>query len=205
MTGSVSRRFYRQLLLLYPGPFREEFGDEMLGMFDECSRALGAWRVLVDIALSAVRQQVHYLSTPVSMGAFLYSEIRASPNLARILAIAAFGVGLIASVFAGGKPEAPKFPAMVRSEALFWFPVEGWERYCPHAPQRTRVANSVLAVGVLVARKAEDPSSLRMVGIACGQYWSSVPELTGRPNTAVTWDVSRRDRSRSNDLTTTPN
>jgi hypothetical protein len=106
VTGSISRKLYRQVLLLYPEPFRHEFGDEMLSMFAECRATQGSWHVLADMLLSAVKQQIHYLSIPAPKSAPLYSEIAWSPNLARILAVAVFGVVLIASVLAGrGTPK----------------------------------------------------------------------------------------------------
>ena len=106
MTGSISRKLYRRVLLLYPEPFRHEFGDEMLSMFAECSAAQGFWHVLDDVLLSAAKQQIHYLSVPASKSAPLYSEIAWSPSLARILAVAVFGVVLIASALAArGKSE----------------------------------------------------------------------------------------------------
>ena len=58
MTGSISRKLYRRLLMLYPEPFRREFGDEMLGVFEECRAAQGSWRLLADVVLSAARQGI---------------------------------------------------------------------------------------------------------------------------------------------------
>ena len=108
MTGSISRKFYRWVLLLYPEPFRNEFGAEMLSMFEECRTAQGSWHVLADALLSAAKQQIHYLSIPAPKSVPLYSEIAWSPNLARILAVAVFSVALIASALAerGKQPEA---------------------------------------------------------------------------------------------------
>jgi hypothetical protein len=109
MTGSIPRKLYRHVLLLYPEPFRHEFGDEMLSMFDECGAAQGSWHVLADVILSAAKQQIHYLSIPAPKSAPFYSEIASSPILARILAVVGFGVVLIASVLVGGgKPRAPE-------------------------------------------------------------------------------------------------
>ena len=109
MTESISRKLYRQILLLYPEPFQHEFGDEMLSMFAECKAAQGSWHVLADVLLSAAKQQIHYLSIPAPKSAPLYSEIAWSPNLARILAMAMFGVLLIASALTEPrKVEAPE-------------------------------------------------------------------------------------------------
>jgi hypothetical protein len=52
---SLSRMTYRLILRVHPGPFRERFGKEMLWIFDEECQG-GAGRLLVDGALSAVRQ-----------------------------------------------------------------------------------------------------------------------------------------------------
>ena len=97
MRESSSRQLYRRILLLYPEPFRDEFGDEMLSMFAECSAAQGSLHVFADLLLSAAKQQIHYLSIPAPKSAPLYSEIACSPTLARILAFAVIGVVLIAS------------------------------------------------------------------------------------------------------------
>jgi hypothetical protein len=107
VTESISRKLYRWILLLYPEPFRHEFGDEMLSMFAECKAAQGSWHVLADVLLSAAKQEIHYLSIPAPKSAPLYSEIAWSPNLARILAMTVFAVMLITGVLArGAKPKA---------------------------------------------------------------------------------------------------
>jgi hypothetical protein len=81
----------------------------MLSMLAECKGAQGPWHVLADVLLSAAKQQIHYLSMPAPKSAPLYSEIAWSPNLARILAIAVFGVLLIASALTEQvKGEAPE-------------------------------------------------------------------------------------------------
>jgi hypothetical protein len=115
LTRSISRKLYRRILLLYPEPFRHEFGDEMLTMFAECKAAQGTWHVLADVLLSAAKQHIHYLSIPAPKSAPFYSEIAWSPNLARILAVAVFSVVLIASaLMERGRPE----------------PRESWTRPC---------------------------------------------------------------------------
>ncbi len=181
MTASISRKLYQQFLLLYPEPFRHEFGDEMLGTFEGCRGAQGSWHLLADVVLSAAKQQIHYLSTPVPKSAPLYSEIASSPNLARMLAIAVFGASLIAGVLVGGKPEAPESWMVVRPEALFWFPAVAWGQYCSDAPERTGKPESVLT-GVLVGRKPEAPESWTVVR----QYCSDTPERTEKPESVLT-------------------
>jgi hypothetical protein len=112
----------------------------MLSMFEECRSAQGSWRVLADVLLSALKQKVHYLSTPAPKAAPLYSEIASSPCLARILVAAVCGVVLITGVLTGAKPKAPESWTMVRSEVRFWFPtgivVVGRK---PNAPESWRV------------------------------------------------------------------
>jgi hypothetical protein len=49
VTGSISRKLYQQSLLLHPEPFRHEFGDEMLGIFEQCKAEQGSWRLLADV------------------------------------------------------------------------------------------------------------------------------------------------------------
>jgi hypothetical protein len=122
MTGSISWKLYQRVLLLYPEPFRHEFGDEMLSIFEECRAAQGSSRVLADAVLSAVKQKAHYHLTHSSKTAPLYAEIGSSPSLARILAIAICGVVLISGVLTGGKPKAPESWTMVPSKVRFWFP-----------------------------------------------------------------------------------
>lgn len=53
--SSLSRMTYRLILRVHPGSFRERFGEEMLWIFDQECRQ-GSGRLLVDGALSAVRQ-----------------------------------------------------------------------------------------------------------------------------------------------------
>jgi hypothetical protein len=173
LTRSISRKLYQRLFLLYPEPFRHEFKDEMLSIFEECRGAQGSWRLLTDLVLSAAKQQVHYRSTPVPKGAPLYSEIASPSSLARTLTITVIGAALLAGVFAGGKPEmADRSFLANRREALFWFPTAGWGRYCSDVPEHTRTAGSLPLASVLVA-KTEAPESLRVVRVACGQSWSS--------------------------------
>ncbi len=134
MTESISRRFYRRLLRLYPEPFRNEFEDEMLGMFEECRAAQGSWRLLADGVFSAAKQQIRYVSTPVPKSAVLYAEIASSPDLARIFVVAGFGVLLIAGMLTGApKRNASESWTMVRSE-VFTFPL--WENIRAGAEER---------------------------------------------------------------------
>jgi hypothetical protein len=205
MTRSISRQFYRPLLFLYPAAFRREFGDDMLSMLAECTRTQGCCCVFADVLLSAAKQQVYQLSAALSTRAVLSPELGSPPILARMLATAALGLGLIACVFVRAKPETPESSTWLRSEALFWFPIAGWERYCADVPQCTGTAEGALATGVFVARKGQDPESWMLVRIACGRYWSDARGLTGEPNSFLAAQINRSDRSRLNHLRTTPN
>jgi hypothetical protein len=50
------RQVYRFLLWLHPAPFRLEFEEEMLWIFDEGADALGAASLCLDASLSLARQ-----------------------------------------------------------------------------------------------------------------------------------------------------
>jgi hypothetical protein len=121
MTTSISRKLYQQFLLLYPEPFRHEFGDEMLSMFEECRATQGPWRLLGDLVVSAVKQNIYYHSAPHRNQGLRDSEIASAPKLAWILAVAICGAALIPGVLVGRKPEAPEARA-VRPEVRYWFP-----------------------------------------------------------------------------------
>ncbi|HEX4809845.1 MAG TPA: hypothetical protein VH325_12990 [Bryobacteraceae bacterium] len=163
MTGSISRKLYQQFLLLYPEPFRHEFGDEMLAIFEQCRAKQGSWRLFADVVLSAARQQMRYVSAPAPKTGPLYAEITSSPYLARMLAMAAFGAALVAGVLVGGNPKAPTSWTMCRPELLFWFPTGAWGQYCFGATGRTRNSASVLITGVWVGRRPDAPESWRVV------------------------------------------
>lgn len=133
MTGSISRKLYQRFLLLYPEPFRHEFGDEMLSMFENCRRVQGFWRLLADLVLSAAKQQIRYRSSPAPASAPLYSEIASSPNLARVLAAAALGAALIGGLLPGAKTRDSESWAALRSEHRFRFPAIASQQSCSDA------------------------------------------------------------------------
>jgi hypothetical protein len=56
MKSAVSRMIYRTLLELHPAAFREEFGGEMLWIFDEECKRGNAGYLLSDGIVSLVRQ-----------------------------------------------------------------------------------------------------------------------------------------------------
>jgi hypothetical protein len=138
VTESISRKFLGQVLLLYPEPFRHEFGNEMLNVFEECRRTHSAWRLFADVVLSAVKQQFRYLSTPAPKNAPLYAEIALSPNLARMLAVVVFSAALIAGVSLGEKPKAPEPWTLIRPERRFWPSAGQCQQYCFY-PKLARV------------------------------------------------------------------
>jgi hypothetical protein len=57
MNRSVSRFAYRLLLRLHPAGFEDEFGAEMLWIFDEEQQQGGVARLLLDGAVSLLRQR----------------------------------------------------------------------------------------------------------------------------------------------------
>ena len=67
LLANLSRRIYRGLTRLYPPEFREEWGGELLTLFDDCletERAKGGawlWRlwvpILADLAVSIPRER----------------------------------------------------------------------------------------------------------------------------------------------------
>ena len=97
MTASLSRRLFRQILLLYPEPFRREFADEMLGVFDQCRLAQPPSRLLIDGLMGALKQQSHYRALPALNRTGLYAEVPAAPTLARSLGIAALAFSFLAT------------------------------------------------------------------------------------------------------------
>lgn len=155
MTRSISRKFYQRFLWLYPEPFRHEFGNEMLALFEQCQAAQGTLRLLADVILSAARQQIHYQASPAPASAPLYSEITSSSHLARTLALAVFSAAMILGAVAGHKPAADRWTA-VSPPALFWFPV-GTGCDCSGTP----------VTGVLVGRDPAHSDSWTVVRQSC--------------------------------------
>jgi hypothetical protein len=110
MKGSISRRLYRRLLGLHPEHFRMEFGEEMLGIFEDSAANQGVWFVLLDVIKSAVRQQVRYHTAPAPKRMPLYSETPEPPALARMLACSVLVLTLAATAgISGGKVRPREF------------------------------------------------------------------------------------------------
>lgn len=122
MTGSMTRRIYRHILLLYPEPFRREFGEEMLGVFDQCQAShRGSPYLLADGLFAALRQHVHSFSAPEPHRAELFWEVPPSPALARALATAMLCIALFSGVSAlNAKPKAQVWPTL-HIERHIWY------------------------------------------------------------------------------------
>jgi hypothetical protein len=121
MTPSISRKLYQQFLYLYPEPFRREFRDEMLDIFDACKPAEGYSRLFADAFQSAVKQQLYYHLAPAPEKTLLYAEVPPHPPLAPRLAAVTLGFLLIAAITTSsgvtpqrqyGKARLPPYKAM---------------------------------------------------------------------------------------------
>lgn len=176
MTGSISRKLFQHLLFLYPKLFRNEFGKEMLDVFDECKHSQSSWRLLADVLLSAVKQQIHDRSIRVSKNATPYSEIGMSLNLARLIAGAALGALLIAGVLAPAKRDGPQHATMVYPEALFWFPIIPEARSCSEIPGHPSEPERIFTTGALVIGDGESR-----------RYWAVVRGKSGLWISNVSW------------------
>ena len=126
MSGRISRGVCKRFLLLYPEPFRQEFGDEILDIVEECRRAPGSWRVFADVLFSGIKQRIHHIL--ILQGLIQQREtvpgrldIERAPNLARILGVSVCGAALITGVLGGRRPETSEPWMVVRPEALFYF------------------------------------------------------------------------------------
>ena len=64
MNGMISRFAYRLLLRLHPASFQHEFGAEMLWIFDEEHQQAGVPSLLLDGAISLLRQRCRIQSDP---------------------------------------------------------------------------------------------------------------------------------------------
>ena len=64
MNSKVSRSAYRLLLSLHPASFQDEFGAEMLWIFDEEHQQGGAAHLLLDGAISLLRQRFRIQNDP---------------------------------------------------------------------------------------------------------------------------------------------
>jgi hypothetical protein len=115
---SIRRRVFQQILILYPKPFREEFGKEMLETFQECLRSQSSWSLLMDAFLSAMRQQIHYRSIDGPKSAPPYPEIGISLSLPRVMTGVALGAILMAGLWTPAERKPPERPVLRASETL---------------------------------------------------------------------------------------
>ena len=121
MTSSISHRLYQQIILLYPEPFRREFGEEMLSVFDECQPTRGIAHLLADRLVAALKQQVRYLTIHAPDRTALYAEIASSSALARRLALAVVAVAIVAGVFGReGRPNKHAWATVRVEEHQIW-------------------------------------------------------------------------------------
>jgi hypothetical protein len=121
---SISRRLYQQIILLYPEPFRREFGQEMLGVFDECRAAQGGPYLLADGLVTALKQYLHYLAKPAPDKTALCWEVPSSPRLARSLAMAVLTTAVIANAFVRDpKPKTQAWPTIRTEYRICYFPL----------------------------------------------------------------------------------
>ena len=175
MTGSISRKLFQHLLFLYPKLFRDEFGKEMLDVFEECEHSQSAWRLLADVLLSAVKQRIQYRSILVAKSAALYSDIGMSLNLAWMMAVAALSASLITGALVAAKRDDPQRWTVVHPEALFWFPIIPEARSCSGISQHTSERERIFTTGVLVRGSAESRQCLTIVRGKTAFWISTVP------------------------------
>lgn len=189
MTESIERKFYRQFLWLYPEPFRNEFGAEMLSTFDECRTSQGFSRLLADVFFSAAKQQIQYFYAPVPTSAPLYSETDLSSPLGRLFVVAALIAVIITGVSAKAISQAPGSWTIARPERVYWFPIIPQGRYCYGPPEHTANPELVFTTGVWVAGTPEAPQYRTVVRSQTrfwisttpwGQYCLDVPERRER-------------------------
>jgi len=108
MKRPITRALYRLFLGWHPEPFRIEFGEEMLEIFEESVADQGLFFVLADVVRSAARQQVRYHTAPAPKRDALYAEVPQAPELARIFASAVFVLILAATAGMGGATTKPQ-------------------------------------------------------------------------------------------------
>lgn len=100
MKTSLSRKLFKQVIRFYPEPFRVEFSEEMLSVFDECQAGLGGRYLLLDALMSVARQQIHSLTAPKPAPTNLYREAAPTPKLALLFALSVFLAGVMVIPFA---------------------------------------------------------------------------------------------------------
>ncbi len=104
----IARCLYRRFLGLHPEPFRIEFGEEMLEIFEASTADQGVFFVLTDVVLSAARQQVRYHTVPAPTRVPLFSEMPTAPGLAGFFASAVLVLTLAVSAGMSGPKAKPR-------------------------------------------------------------------------------------------------
>jgi hypothetical protein len=153
------RGVYVALLRLHPKPFRKQFGDEMLWIFDQAASERGAGRLLLDAITSLARQwllrpeyrdEALVASSAQTTGGPMFHSLEDSrPRTAvllqgGLLSLAAFGLVTFAIGQGGGSPPSLLFGVH--------FPREG---LLPVA--RSSIEPAELTTEVKVKLPAEDP------------------------------------------------
>lgn len=175
MTGSISRKLCQRILFLYPKPFRDEFGKEMLDVWKECERTQGSWRLLADVLVSSVRQQIHYFSIRQRKYTALYSEVGVSPSVARMMAGAALIGLIIASVLAPVQGNDPQQWTGRYTETVFLFPIVPEARSCSGISEHASEPERILTTGVLVRETANGRQYRTIVRGKVRLWISTVP------------------------------
>lgn len=122
MSTSIAYRVYRRILLLYPEPFRREFGEEMLSLFDECRATQRSSFLLIDGLAAALKQQWRYWMCDAPQRTALYAEVPSAPMLARMLATGVIAVAICRGVLGRSeRPAVETWPRIRIVEHNIWY------------------------------------------------------------------------------------
>jgi hypothetical protein len=103
---SLLRIVYRTIIQMHPSSFRDEFGEEMIWIFDEESREGNAAYVLLDGIRSIVLQ--HAKSRGRESGSLWYREVNSATPLFRFAQAGFIVVTVILFVSLLSGPSGPK-------------------------------------------------------------------------------------------------
>jgi hypothetical protein len=175
MSGSLARRFYCGLLRLYPQPFRHEFGEEMLSVVDSCRETRGHWCLLIDVLLSAARQQISYHSTPDPTGSLLYSEVSLSLGFRPKLGVVTISLVLVASLWSGRVAEKAVPWTFAQPEVIYWFPTIPQRLTCSRGSNYLQGPERIRETGVWMRISSEHTEFVTVVRSQTGFWISSTP------------------------------